>query len=153
MPVPFSSYGPTMETPVTASDRSARQALNQHLKLYQYNRSVYVAVAAVGPQAWVDATKLTSTTASDWGDSPTNPTSGTLDELWSQANWVCQQAKTRPFDGDWDELTVDNPKWPGIRNQVLDPVRHAADANRAYYASKYQGRLEHSLLSAPDELK
>lgn len=150
-PVPFSAYGPTMETPTTASDRSARKALLDHLKLYQYDRSVYISVAAVGPHAWVSETLLKSSTAADWADSPTSPTSGTLNDLWAQANWVCQQAKVREFDHDWSELSIDSPMWTGLKDAYLTTSRYAADVNRAHYT--HDGKYARSLLAAPVELK
>lgn len=148
--VPFSAYGPQMETPAVPGDRSARKALLDHLKLYQYNRSLYVSVAAVGPRARVDDAKLRSATASDWADSPTAPASGTLDELWAQANWVCQQAKATPFDQDWNELTFDNPRWMEARDTYLDKTRYEADANKVHYP--FRGH-ERCLLTAPKEFK
>lgn len=151
MPIPFITYGPTMETPVTASDRSARKALLDHLKLYQYDRSVYVSVAAIGPHAWVSDAKLKSGIATDWADSPTTPTSGTLDDLWAQANWVCQQAKVRAFDHDWSELSMDNPMWPGLKDAYLTTSRYEADMNRIHYT--HDGKYARSLLAAPVELK
>lgn len=150
-PVPFASYGPTMEIPSATTDRSARKALLDHLKLYQYDRSVYLAVAAVGPHAWVSDALLKSSTVSDWADSPTVPTTGTLDALWAQANWVCQQAKVREFDHDWSELSIDNPMWPGIKDAHLTKSKNLVDVNRAHYF--YDGEYARSLLSAPVELK
>jgi prepilin-type N-terminal cleavage/methylation domain-containing protein len=146
----FSAYGPLMETPAAPGDRSARKALLDHLKLYQYNRSLYVSVAAVGPRARVDEAKLRSTTASDWADSPTTPTIGTLDELWAQANWVCQQAKTTPFDQDWNELSFDNPRWTTVRDAYLDKNRYDADANKSHYVFRGYERCQ---LAAPTEYK
>ena len=140
-----------METPVSATDRSARKALLDHLKLYQYDRSVYVAVAAVGPHAWVTDNKLTSSTASDWADSPTAPTSGTLNDLWAQANWVCQQAKIREFDHDWSELSFDNPLWDKNKDAYLTTSKNLVDVNRIHYT--YDGEYARALLSAPKELK
>lgn len=150
-PIPFSSYGPTMETPSSASDRSARKALLDHLKLYQYDRSVYLSVAAVGPHAWVSDTLLKSSTVSDWADSPTAPTIGTLDELWKQANWVCQQAKVREFDHDWSELSFDNPMWDKTKDASLTTGKNLVDVNRIHYT--YDKKYARSLLSAPLELK
>lgn len=153
-PVSFSSYGPTMETPSTTTDRSSRKALLDHLKLYQYNRSVYIAVAAVGPYARLSDAELKSATATDWGNDPINPTSGHLDVLWAQANWVCQQAKERPFDKDWSELSFDNPMWQGNKVDYLTPSKRNADENRneAGY-NTYTGKEEHCLLSAPLEYR
>ncbi len=151
LPVPFSSYGPTMETPTSATDRSARKALLDHLKLYQYDRSVYVAVAAIGPHAWVPDNKLTSSTEIDWADSPTAPTSGTLNDLWAQANWVCQQAKIREFDHDWSELSFDNPMWNKNKDAYLTTSKNLEDVNRIHYT--YDKEYARSLLSAPLELK
>lgn len=149
---PYSSTPPnTTPKPVPAD--CARKALLEHLKLYQYNRSVYIAVAAVGPHAWVDDVKLKSGTVSDWANSAVNPTEGTLDELWAQANWVCQQAKIREFDKDWSELSFDNPMWQGNKYDYLNKAKHAADMNKDYYTDKYKGHEEHCLLSAPQEYK
>lgn len=153
-PVPFSSYGPNMETPSAATDRSTRKALLDHLKLYQYNRSVYIAVAAVGPVARVSDNDLKSDTPTDWGNNPTNPTDGHLDVLWAQANWVCQQAKERPFDKDWSELSFDNPMWQGNKVDYLTPSKRNADANRNETGyDTYTGKEEHCLLSAPLEYR
>ena len=153
-PIPFSSYGPNMITPGSVSDRSTRKALIDHLKLYQYNRSVYVAVAAVGPIARVPDADLKSATATDWGDSPTNPTTGHLDALWAQANWVCQQAKERPFDKDWSELSFDNPMWQGNKVDYLNKSKADRDANRSEAGyNTYTGKEEHCLLSAPLEYR
>jgi hypothetical protein len=154
-PVPSGSYLPLQPNPSGPTDRrSTRQALLDHLKLYQYNRSVYIAVAAVGPVSRVPDNDLKSSTATDWGNSPTNPTSGHFDVLWAQANWVCQQAKTRPFDKDWSELSFDNPMWQGNKVDYLTPSKKNADANRneAGY-NTYTGKEEHCLLSAPLEYR
>ncbi len=153
LPIPFASYGPTMETPTAATDRSARKALLDHLKLYQYDRSVYISVAAVGPRAWVDPAKLTSTVAGDWADSPTTPTTGTLDDLWAQANWVCQQAKATAFDQDWNEWSFDTPRWKNVKDAYLTKSKHAADANRMFYDADYDDDYARCLLTAPLEVK
>lgn len=150
-PIQFSQYGPTMETPIAPNDRSARKALLDHLKLYQYDRSVYVAVAAVGPQAWLDDTTMKSSDPADWANSPTTPTSGTLDVLWSQANWVCQQAKENAFDQDWSELSFDDPPWKELKDDYVNRSKYEADANRLLY--QQQGDYTRSLLSSPKELK
>jgi prepilin-type N-terminal cleavage/methylation domain-containing protein len=153
-PILFSSYGPAMETPSTVTDRSTRKALIDHLKLYQYNRSVYIAVAAVGPVARVPDADLKSATATHWGNDPTNPTIGHLDVLWAQANWVCQQAKERPFDKDWSELSFDNPMWQGNKVDYLTPTKRKSDANRDELGyDTYTGKEEHCLLSAPLEYR
>lgn len=144
--VPRTGYVPTDAV-------AARKALLDHLKLYQYNRSVYISVAAVGPHAWVDDEKLKSSAVTDWANSASNPTQGTLDDLWAQANWVCQQAKTREFDKDWSELSFDNPMWQGNKYDYLNKTKHAADVNKTYYQDKYKGHEEHCLLSAPQEYK
>jgi hypothetical protein len=138
-------------TYLPGDDKAARRALLDHLKLYQYNRSVYIAIAAVGPSARVDEAKLKSTSTADWANSATNPTTGTLDDLWSQANWVCQQAKKDQFDGDWTELSFDNPPWQGIKDAFMDRAAYNADANKALHT--HSGRAETSLLSAPLEYK
>jgi mevalonate pyrophosphate decarboxylase len=96
---------------------------------------------------------LKSDTVTDWANSATNPTTGTLDELWEQANWVCQQAKEREFDKDWSELAFDNPMWQGNKTDFLTRDKHKADANRDLYKDKYKGQEEHCLLSAPQEYK
>lgn len=150
-PIEFTVYGPTMETPSTATDRSARKALVDHLKLYQYDRSVYVSVAAIGPHAWVTDDKLKSSTLIDWADSPTTPTHGTLNDLWAQANWICQQAKVRAFDHDWSELSIDNPMWQDTKDAYLTTSKNQADRNRSHYS--YDGEYARSLLSAPLEVK
>jgi prepilin-type N-terminal cleavage/methylation domain-containing protein len=62
-PISPSSYMP-------ASEIDARQALLDHLKLYQYNRSVYVATAAVGSHARVTWRQLRPEVA---GARPLNP--------------------------------------------------------------------------------
>jgi prepilin-type N-terminal cleavage/methylation domain-containing protein len=140
-----SSYMPS------GADES-RKALLDHLKYYQYNRSVYIAVAAVGPSARVSATQLKSSTVTDWANSPTNPENGILQDLWDQANWVCQQAKVEPYDRDWTELSMDNPAWQGIRDDYKNSKKHALDMNNALDTT-YAGKDEHCLLSAPTEFK
>ncbi len=130
----------------------ARKALLDHLKLYQYNRSIYVAVAAVGPSARVDEAKLKSTSPTDWANNATAPTGGTLQELWDQANWVCQQAKVLEYDRDWTEQSFDNPPWQGVRDDYKNSKRHASDKNNRL-DSKYLNKEEHCLLSAPLEFK
>jgi prepilin-type N-terminal cleavage/methylation domain-containing protein len=159
-PVSSSSYLPTGPTPASPPNRrSAPEALLEHLKLYQYNRSVYVAVAAVGPSARVSDVDLKSTTASDWANSPTNPTGGFLNILWAQANWVCQQAKENPYDKDWSELSFDNPMWQGNKYDYLTPAKKLKDANRTETGDAetgydtYTGKEEHCLLSAPLEYR
>ncbi len=144
---PVTGYVPTDET-------AAKKALLDHLKLYQYNRSVYVAVAAVGPIARVTDADLKSSTASTWADSSTNPTTGVVDKLWSQANWVCQQAKDNPYDKDWSELSFDNPMWQGNKYDYLTPSKKLKDANRGEPTyDTYTGKEEHCLLSAPLEYR
>jgi prepilin-type N-terminal cleavage/methylation domain-containing protein len=145
-PISLGSYVPGDAT-------AARRALLDHLKLYQYNRSVYIAVAAAGNRPWADQADLKSSSATVWANSDTNPTSGLLDDLWSQANWICQQAKNEEFDNDWTELSFDNPRWQGIKTDYLNKTKHQADANRSYYESAYRGNEEHALLSAPQEYK
>lgn len=140
-----------METPASATDRSARKALLDHLKLYQYDRSVYLSVAAVGPHAWVSDAVLKSSVAADWADNPTSPTAGTLNDLWAQSNWVCQQAKVREFDHDWSELSFDVPTWKDTKDAYLTKSKNLSDMNRSHYV--YDGVYARSLLSAPKELK
>jgi len=154
-PAPSATYLPLSDDPASpANRRSTREALLEHLKIYQYNRSVYIAVAAVGPIARVSATDLKSSTATDWGNSPTAPTTGHLDTLWSQANWVCQQAKERPFDKDWSELSFDNPMWQGNKVDYLTPSKRLKDANKNETGyNTYTGKEEHCLLSAPLEYR
>jgi general secretion pathway protein G len=152
-PIGFALYGPAVETPSAPNDRSARKAILDHMKLYQYNRSVYVAVAAIGPQAWIDDTALKSSNPTDWANSPTAPTTGALDALWSQANWVCQQATEHEFDHDWSELSIDNPAWKEIKDDYLTRSKHQADANRLHYQNQLRGDYARCLLMAPKELK
>ena len=146
---------PTSADPTTPpTRRSTREALLDHLKIYQYNRSVYISVAAVGPISRVTATDLKSSTPTTWGNSATAPTSGNLDILWSQANWVCQQAKVQPFDKDWSELAFDNPMWQGNKVDFLTPGKRDADANRSEVGyNTYTGKEEHCILSAPLEYR
>lgn len=126
--------------------------LLDHMKLYQYNRSVYIAVAAVGPSARVTDIQLKLTTG--WANSATAPTSGILDTLWSQANWVCQQAKVRAYDQDWSELSFDNPPWNGNKYDSLTPSKKLSDKNSAEPTyNTYTGKTEHCMLSAPLEYK
>ncbi|HEX3134696.1 MAG TPA: type II secretion system protein [Planctomycetota bacterium] len=144
---------------VPSSEVAARKALLDHLKLYQYNRSVYIAVAAVKPHPWVDSAKLKSSTVTDWASSATTPStgSGNLDDLWEQANWVCQQAKVDQFDRDWTELAMDNPMWQGNKYDFLNKPKFAQDANRSLYEtgkfSTFMGHEDHCMLSAPQEYK
>jgi type II secretory pathway pseudopilin PulG len=155
-------------TPPTADDEMSKQAptkkmLLDHMKLYQYNRSVYIAVAAVGPSARASDVLLKSATATDWGTIPTTtPISGTLDILWNQANNVCQQAKKAPFDSDWTELSWDNPPWQGNKYDYLTSSKKLSDANYIDTATRaliyegvapYKGKEEHCVLSAPLEYK
>lgn len=158
----------SMRNSPTADDVSPRQAptkkmLLDHMKLYQYNRSVYIAVAAVGPSARASDVLLKSATATDWGTIPTTtPISGTLDILWNQANNVCQQAKKAPFDSDWTELSWDNPPWQGNKYDYLTSSKKLSDANYIHAATRaliydgvapYKGKEEHCVLSAPLEYK
>jgi prepilin-type N-terminal cleavage/methylation domain-containing protein len=145
---PVSGYLP-------GDELAAKKALLDHLKIYQYNRSVYIAVAAVGPHPWVDANQLKSDTPTAWASNATVPASstGNLDELWAQANWVCQQAKTDAFDRDWTELAMDNPMWTGNKYDYLTKKKFDADANKSHYEDKYKGHEEHCMLSAPQEYK
>jgi hypothetical protein len=114
------------------------------LRQYQYNRSVYIAVAAVGPLARVPDADLKSSDPTQWGNSPTKPTDGYLDKLWSQANWVCQQAKENPFDKDWSELSFDNPMWQGNKVDYLNPTKRDKDANKSETGyNTYTGKEEH----------
>jgi prepilin-type N-terminal cleavage/methylation domain-containing protein len=147
-PIRSSSYKPLNEI-------EARRALLEHLKLYQYNRSVYIAVASVGPSARVSDEKLKSTSAADWASSAIAPVTGNLKDLWDQANEVCQQAKVDPYDRDWTELSFDNPPWQGVRDDYKNRNRHAADKNVSppvpAPSLPYAGKEEHCLLSAPRE--
>lgn len=159
-PESSSSYLPSGPTPASPPDRrSTPEALLEHLKLYQYNRSVYIAVAAVGPSARVADADLKSTDVDDWANSATNPTGGYLNILWAQANWVCQQAKEHPFDRDWSELSFDNPMWQGNKYDYLTPSKKLKDANRNETGdaetgyNTYTGKEEHCLLSAPLEYR
>ncbi len=157
-PVPSVNYLPTVGDPTPTDRRSARHELLNHLKIYQYNRSVYISVAAVGPISRVSATDLKSATPLTWANSPTAPTDGNLDKLWSQANWVCQQAKVRPFDKDWSELSFDNPMWQGNKVDYLTPTKKNIDANRTEVGytngyDTYTGKEEHCMLSAPLEYR
>lgn len=139
---------------VPGDEPASLKAMVDHLKIYQYNRSVYIAVAAVGPIARVTATDLQSSDPSAWGNHPTNPTEGHLDTLWSQANWVCQQAKENPFDKDWSELSFDNPMWQGNKVDYLTPSKRDKDANKNEIGyNTYTGKEEHCLLSAPLEYR
>ena len=165
---PSNDAGSARNSP-TADDVSPRQVptkkmLLDHMKLYQYNRSVYIAVAAVGPSARVSDDDLKSPTATKWGTDPSKPLiSGTLDTLWNQANNVCQQAKKVPFDSDWTELSGDNPPWQGNKYDYLTSSKKLSDANyidgttRALIydgvVAPYKGKEEHCLLSAPLEYK
>lgn len=144
-----SSYLPLTE-PLT------KKALLDHMKLYQYNRSVYIAVAAAGPNVRVDEMKLKSSLKTDWiegslsqSTSPTNGV-GNLDVLWNQVNWVCQQARVSQFDRDWSELSFDNPPWQGNKYDYKTRLRHSQDANKALDTT-YSNRDEHCVLSAPLE--
>ena len=155
---PGNDAGSSRNSP-TADDVSPRQAptkkmLLDHMKLYQYNRSVYIAVAAVGPSARVTDIQLKSTTPEDWAGNATLPTSGILDTLWSQANWVCQQAKVRAYDKDWSELSFDNPPWNGNKYDSLTSSKKQSDKNNAELTyNTYKGKEEHCILSAPLEYK
>jgi prepilin-type N-terminal cleavage/methylation domain-containing protein len=140
-----------------ADQIAARKALLDHLKLYQYNRSVYIAVAAVGPHPWIDSADLKSDTVTKWASSATTPTTGTgnLDALWEQANWVCQQAKVTEYDRDWTELAMDNPMWVGNKYDYLNKTKRALDMNHSLYDSgKFSSFMtgeDHCMLSAPQE--
>jgi prepilin-type N-terminal cleavage/methylation domain-containing protein len=153
---PSNDAGSARNSP-TADDVSPRQVptkkmLLDHMKLYQYNRSVYIAVAAVGPSARVPDDQLKLTIG--WAIPPTAPTSGILDTLWSQANWVCQQAKANAYDKDWSELSFDNPPWNGNKYDFLTPSKKQADKNNSEPTyDTYKGKEEHCLLSAPLEYK
>ncbi len=166
---PSNDAGSLRNSP-TADDSSPRQAptkkaLLDHMKLYQYNRSVYIAVAAVGPSARASDDDLKSTDANKWGSTPNDKVlyTGTLDVLWNQANNVCQQAKKAPFDSDWTELSWDNPPWQGNKYDYLTSSKKMSDANyidttttRALIyegIAPYKGKEEHCLLSAPLEYK
>jgi hypothetical protein len=129
-----------------------RKALLDHLKYYQYNRSIYIAVAAVGVSARVSVEDLKSNDPTMWASSETSPRTGNLQDLWDQANWVCQQAKETPYDRDWTELSFDNPPWQGIRDDFKNRSKHEADQNNLLDTT-YTGKDEHCLLSAPAEFK
>jgi prepilin-type N-terminal cleavage/methylation domain-containing protein len=156
-------------TPPTADDEMPKQAptkkmLLDHMNLYRYNRSVYIAVAAVGPSARASDDDLKSTDAKKWGSTPNDKGlyTGTLDVLWNQANNVCQQAKKAPFDSDWTELSWDNPPWQGNKYDYLTSSKKMSDFNYKDNPTKaliydgiapYKGKEEHCLLSAPLEYK
>jgi hypothetical protein len=114
---------------------------------------VYIAVAAVGPKARVEEAKLKSTTVSEWANSATTPVSGTLKDLWDQANEVCQQAKETAFDRDWTEQSFDNPPWKDVRDDFKNSTRHSKDKNAVHPTLPYSGADEHCLLSAPSEIR
>jgi prepilin-type N-terminal cleavage/methylation domain-containing protein len=105
--------------------------LTQARNLYQYDRSVYLVVAAAGPYVrGITDAKLgfggASTTDSDWNDT----TNGNLVKIWRQATDVCQQKK------EWDETSFGSPPWQGVRqgNKLVG------------------GHAEYCFLTAPMEL-
>lgn len=116
------------------------------LKRYQYNRSLYVAVAAVGPKARITAAKLSSGNEGDWIGA-----TGVLQSIWDQANAVCQQAKVAPFDTDWTEKSFDSRAWEGIKVGHKNKAKHDMDKNSD--PTYISGADEHCLLSIPTELK
>jgi prepilin-type N-terminal cleavage/methylation domain-containing protein len=129
------------------------QEIVDALKRYQYNRSFYVSVAAVGPSARITPVKMSSDNEGDWIG-----TTGVLQSLWNQANRVCQQAKTLEGDGDWNEKSFDSRAWQGIKIGHKNKSRHEQDKNRTATLpnmadSDYAGADEHCLLSMPMEIK
>jgi prepilin-type N-terminal cleavage/methylation domain-containing protein len=131
---------------------TSSQEVVDALKRYQYNRSVYVAVAAVGPSARITPVKMSSDNESDWSGA-----NGVLQSIWNQANRVCQQAKVVEGDGDWTEKSFDSRAWQGIKIGHKDKLRHEQDKNRTASAAlvdpDYAGADEHCLLSMPMEIK
>ncbi len=117
------------------------------LKRYQFNRALYVSVAAVGPSARITASKMSSNIEGDWIS-----TSGVLQSIWDQANAVCQQAKVAQYDGDWTEKSFDSRAWTGIKIGNKNKGKHDSDKNKTIDTT-YAGADEHCLLSMPMELK
>ena len=126
---------------------ATRQETADALKRYQFNRALYVSVAAVGPSARITASKMSSDIEGDWIS-----TSGVLQSIWDQANAVCQQAKVAQYDGDWSEKSFDSRAWTGIKIGNKNRSKHDSDKNKAL-DSTYAGADEHCLLSMPMELK
>lgn len=116
-------------------------------KRYQFNRSLYVSVAAVGPKARITSSMMSSGNEGDWIG-----TSGVLQSIWDQANAVCQQAKELQYDGDWTEKSFDSRAWQGIKIGQKNRTRHDSDKNKSLDTT-YAGADEHCLLSMPMELK
>jgi type II secretory pathway pseudopilin PulG len=115
--------------PSDADATKAGTAVQMALQQYQYNRSVYVAVGAIGP--YLDSTlgtqlDLTTPTLTNAG--------GTLDKMWTQINDVCSPSATPE---EWVATSWDAPPWQGVKRGRL----------------KQGGRELRSLLSTPHELK
>jgi prepilin-type N-terminal cleavage/methylation domain-containing protein len=94
--------------PAGASDDDSGKRVSEALKQYQYNRSVYIAIASVGPMAW-DVTSAATINVkpfdlATWRDI-------ILPQLWSETNRVCQ-----PTPGDtWTSDGFDRPPWQGVK--------------------------------------
>jgi prepilin-type N-terminal cleavage/methylation domain-containing protein len=171
------SADPVMSGTIIVSE-GARNLLGDAKKRYNYNRSVYIAVAAVGSSSRLPMSdpltdKLYSASEADWASSAVLPTagvppagggipaSGNLWNLWRQVNEVCQQAKVKAYDQDWNEKSFDVPPWQGIKLGHKDKTAHerdmnffgapAAPAEPASSCPPYLGKDEYCLLSAPME--
>jgi len=103
------------------------QHMHAALDAYQYNRSIYFAVASAGPE-------LRRALFPSDGLVAGNPlTTGDLRAIWDQACQVCMPTPAET----WDENGFDRPPWKGIK------LGRLTDA----------GKQLRSFLSAPSEVK
>ena len=121
----FAFFQPPLDpSPPTGTTPSNDQGRREALKLYQYERRMYVSIGAAGPL--VDATApnaaslpqsgtvLSAANLRDPSDS-TWATAGTgnLTLLWKQVTDICE------FERPFDELSFDNPPWSGIKRAKM----------------------------------
>ncbi len=94
-----------------AAANSAGKRCRDALSQYQYNRSVYIAIASVGPTPYDVVANAPVDPATYKKDPPdvTEWKDTILKQIWAQACDVCQA------DRKWDDKGFDNPPWQGVK--------------------------------------
>ena len=96
-------------TTASATDATAGKRCRDALSQYQYNRSVYIAIASVGPIPY-DITANAPVAPGTYKNADIDEWESTiLPQIWAQACDVCQA------DRKWDDKGFDNPPWQGVK--------------------------------------
>ncbi len=101
----YQPAGSTDPLAANSAGKRCRDALSQ----YQYNRSVYIAIASVGPIPY-DITANAAVAPGTYKEADIDDWESTiLPQIWAQACGVCQG------DRKWDDKGFDNPPWQGVK--------------------------------------